>query len=183
MCPLVEDSEKVDLASVTRIYEERSEAEYADLRTALIHRRMPAIEKEEVMNQFKAGTIDVLFATSVIEVGVDVPAANIMVIEDASRFGLTQLHQLRGRVGRGGGEAFCFLLGKPKTKDGRKRIDAICGTNDGFALAETDLELRGPGEFHGVRQAGLSDLRFADLLSDARLLDLARRDAERILDQ
>lgn len=182
VCPLVEDSEKFDLASVTRIYEERSSEEYADLRTALIHGRMPAIEKEQVMTEFKAGTIDILFATSVIEVGVDVPAANIMVIEDAGRFGLTQLHQLRGRVGRGGGEAFCFLLGKPRTTDGKKRLQAICATTDGFALAETDLELRGPGEFHGVRQAGLSDLRFADLLSDARLLDQARRDAQRLVD-
>lgn len=177
VCPLVEESEQLDLASVTATYAAQSSEEYAGLRTALIHGRMPPAEKDDVMTAFSEGAIDIIFATSVIEVGVDVPNARIMIIEDAHRFGLTQLHQLRGRIGRGGGEAYCFLLGKPTTPDGRKRIEAICKTTDGFALAETDLELRGPGEFRGVRQAGLSDLRFADLLRDARLLDAARKDA------
>ena len=123
----------------------------------------------------------VLFSTSVIEVGVDVANATTMIVEDAPQFGLTQLHQLRGRVGRGSEQSHCFLLGKPKTDDGKRRIEILCNTASGFDIAEEDLNMRGPGEFYGVRQAGMSDLRAADLIRDVRLLDTARRDAREIL--
>ena len=122
-------------------------------------------------------------STSVIEVGIDCPNATTMIIEDASQFGLTQLHQLRGRVGRGSEASHCFLLGKPKTDDGRKRVEIMCATTNGFEIAEADLELRGPGEFQGLRQAGMGDLRVADLIRDARLLDAARREAELVLQE
>jgi ATP-dependent DNA helicase RecG len=135
------------------------------------------------MRRFKNGDIDVLFSTTVIEVGIDVQNATTMIIEDASQFGLTQLHQLRGRVGRGRDQSHCFLLGAPATEDGKRRLDVMCATNSGFDIAEEDLKLRGPGEFYGVRQAGLSDLRVADLIRDVRLLDHARRDAQEILDK
>lgn len=182
VCPLVEESDKVELASATNHFEELSSTVYDGLRTDLLHGRMSGAEKDAVMRTFKAGKTDILFATTVIEVGVDVPNASIMVIENADRFGLPQLHQLRGRVGRGGGQAYCFVLGKPATKEGRQRIKVFCSTNSGFDIAEADLDLRGPGELAGFRQAGLSDLRFADLIRDVRLLDAARRDAEALIE-
>ena len=135
------------------------------------------------MARFKNREIDVLFATTVIEVGVDSPTATTMVIEDAGRFGLTQLHQLRGRVGRGNVQSWCFLAGKPSTPEGRKRLDILRTCNNGFDIAEADLKLRGPGEYCGARQSGLPDFRIADLLLDARLLDSARRDATQILER
>ena len=183
VCPLVEESDKSDLAAVTRHFDELSDGQFGGLRAALIHGRLDASEKDEIMGRFKAGEIDVLFSTSVIEVGVDVANATTMVIEDAPQFGLTQLHQLRGRVGRGSDQSYCFLLGKWKTDDGKRRIEILCRTNSGFEIAEEDLAMRGPGEFYGVRQAGLSDLRVADLVRDVRLLDQARRDALAILSQ
>jgi len=183
VCPLVEESDHSDLAAVTRHFDELSDGQFSGLRTALIHGRLDASEKDAIMGRFKAGEIDVLFSTSVIEVGVDVPNATTMVIEDAPQFGLTQLHQLRGRVGRGDEQSYCFLLGKWKTDDGKRRIEILCRTNSGFEIAEEDLVMRGPGEFYGVRQAGLTDLRVADLVRDVRLLDQARRDAHAILHQ
>ena len=181
ICPLIEESEKRDLKAVTTHFEALSSGPLTSLRTALLHGRMKPDEKEEVMGRFKRGEVDVLFSTTVIEVGIDVAAATTMIIEDAAQFGLTQLHQLRGRVGRGAVESHCFLLGEPKTDDGKRRLEIFCRTTNGFEIAEADLELRGPGEFYGFRQAGLSDLRVADLIRDVRLLDQARRDAERIL--
>ncbi len=182
ICPLVEESaRRAELTSVVSHYEELSAGPLAGVRTALLHGRLDPDEKDIIMHRFKAGDIDVLFSTTVIEVGIDVPTATIMVIEDAGQFGLTQLHQLRGRVGRGADQSHCLLLGKPKTQDGRRRLDAMCKYQSGFDVAEIDLELRGPGEFYGVRQAGLSDLRVADLIRDARLLDQARRDAQTML--
>jgi len=183
ICPLIEESDKKDLTSVVRHFDELAAGPFADLRVALLHGQFAAAEKDEIMHRFKAGEIDVLFSTTVIEVGIDVPNATTMVVEDAAQFGLTQLHQLRGRVGRGPEQAHCFLLGTPKTKDGKRRLEVICRTADGFEIAEEDLALRGPGEFYGVRQAGLSDLRVADLIRDVRLLDHARRDAREILDR
>lgn len=181
ICPLVEESDKKELAAVTRHFEELSSGPFSGLRTALMHGRLDAAQKDEIMQSFKAGEVDVLFSTTVIEVGVDVPNAILMIIEDAPQFGLTQLHQLRGRVGRGKEQSYCFLLGTPKTEDGKRRVEALCATNSGFDIAEEDLKLRGPGEFYGFRQAGLSDLRAADLIRDVRLLDHARRDAQEIL--
>jgi len=183
ICPLVEESEKLDLTSVISHFKDLSVGPFAELRTDLIYGRLDASEKDDIMRRFKAGEIDVLFSTTVIEVGVDAPNATTMIIEDASQFGLTQLHQLRGRVGRSTEQSHCFLLGKPKTDDGRRRLEIMCKTASGFEIAEEDLALRGPGEFYGVRQAGLSDLRVADLIRDVRLLDHARRDAQEILER
>ncbi|MBN2307744.1 MAG: ATP-dependent DNA helicase RecG [Candidatus Hydrogenedentes bacterium] len=182
VCPLVEDSAKVDLTSVTSHYRELSAGPLAGLRVGLLHGRMASDEKDAVMHAFKRGELDVLFCTTVIEVGIDCPNATTIVIEDAPQFGLTQLHQLRGRVGRGTEQSYCYLLGKHKTPEGKRRLEVMCATSSGFDVAEADLELRGPGESYGVRQAGLSDLRFADLIRDVRLLDAARRDALEILD-
>jgi ATP-dependent DNA helicase RecG len=181
ICPLVEESDKRELTAVTTHFEQLSSGPFAGLRTALLHGRLDADEKDDIMRRFKHGDIEVLFSTTVIEVGIDVGNATTMIIEDASQFGLTQLHQLRGRVGRGAEQSHCFLLGTPKTEDGKRRLEIICSTTSGFDIAEEDLKLRGPGEFHGVRQAGLSDLRVADLVRDVRLLDQARRDAQAIL--
>ena len=183
VCPLVEESAARQLTAVTKHFEELSAGPLEGLRTGLIHGRMASSEKDDVMHRFKRGEVDVLFSTTVIEVGIDCPNATTMVIEDAAQFGLTQLHQLRGRVGRGAEQSHCFLLGKPKTKDGKKRLDTLCASSSGFDIAEADLEMRGPGEFQGLRQAGLTDLRVADLVRDVRLLDAARRDAQRILEE
>ena len=183
VCPLVEESSKRELTSVKRHCKELSEGPLSGLRTGLLHGRLSPRDKEAVMQRFKAGEIDVLFSTTVIEVGIDCPAATTMVIEDAGQFGLPQLHQLRGRVGRGAEQAHCFLVGTPKTKEGMQRLRVLCETTSGFDIAEEDLALRGPGEFHGVRQAGLDDLRLADLVRDVRLLDAARRDAQGILER
>ncbi|MDQ1256152.1 MAG: ATP-dependent helicase RecG [Candidatus Hydrogenedentes bacterium] len=182
ICPLVEESDKREWTAVTTHYETLSAGPFASLRTALLHGRLDAGEKDAIMRRFKDGEIDALFSTTVIEVGIDVANATTMVIEDAAQFGLTQLHQLRGRVGRGAIQSHCFLLGTPKTADGKRRIEVMCQTTSGFDIAEEDLLLRGPGEFYGVRQAGMTDLRAADLIRDARLIDQARRDAQAILD-
>ena len=181
VCPLVEESSARDAKAVTKHYEELVSGPLNGLRVGLMHGRLASREKDAVMHAFKRGELDALISTSVIEVGIDCPNATTMIIEDASQFGLTQLHQLRGRVGRGSEASHCFLLGKAKTDDGRKRVEIMCATTNGFDIAEADLELRGPGEFQGVRQAGMGDLRVADLVRDARLLDAARRDAEELL--
>jgi ATP-dependent DNA helicase RecG len=181
ICPLVDESETKQLTAVTRHFDELSSTVFEGLRTTLLHGRLDGEEKEGILRSFARGEIDVLFSTTVIEVGIDVANATTMIIEDASQFGLTQLHQLRGRVGRGAAQSHCFLLGAPKTEDGKRRLEVMCATNSGFEIAEEDLKLRGPGEFYGVRQAGLSDLRVADLIRDTRLLDHARRDAQAIL--
>ena len=181
ICPLVEESDKRALTAVTTHFEQLSAGPFADLRTAVLHGRLVIDEKDAIMNEFKRGGIDVLFSTTVIEVGVDVANATTMIIEDASQFGLTQLHQLRGRVGRGAEQSHCFLLGAHKTEDGKRRLEILCNATSGFDIAEEDLKMRGPGEFHGIRQAGLSDLRVADLVRDVRWLDTARHDAQEIL--
>jgi ATP-dependent DNA helicase RecG len=181
VCPLVEDSDKADLKAVTSHAEELAAGPLAGLRLAVLHGRMPGREKDAVMTRFREGSVDVLVSTTVIEVGVDCPNAVSMVIEDAGQFGLTQLHQLRGRVGRGDTPSFCYLLGTPKTKEGMERLRVLCEHTSGFDIAEADLRLRGPGEFLGLRQAGFTDLHAADLIRDVRLLDAARRDMQETL--
>jgi ATP-dependent DNA helicase RecG len=181
ICPLIEESESRELIAVTRHFEELSAGPFKDLRTAMVHGRIDPAARDHAMQSFNRGEVDILFSTTVIEVGIDVPNATTMVIEDAAQFGLTQLHQLRGRVGRGPEQSYCFLLGTPKTNDGKKRLEVMCATTSGFDIAEADLELRGPGELLGARQAGLTDLRIADLIRDVRLLEQARKDAEVIL--
>ncbi|MCZ6662921.1 MAG: helicase-related protein, partial [Actinobacteria bacterium] len=181
VCPLVEDSPKVEAASAVAEYE-RLSALMPDLRVGLIHGQLRPADKEAVMAEFRAGDIDVLVSTTVIEVGIDVPNATVMVIEDADRFGLSQLHQLRGRVGRGEYPGTCLLIADPTTDEAEGRLAAMAGTNDGFRLAEEDLRIRGQGTVFGTRQSGVKDLRLADILEDFDTLVAARRDAFGMVD-
>ena len=182
VCPLVEDSPKLELASATSEFE-RLASIFADLRVGLIHGQLLPLEKETEMAAFRAGKIDVLVATTVIEVGIDVPNATLMVIQDADRFGLSQLHQLRGRVGRGADPGLCILIADPTTDEGEQRIAAMVESNDGFRLAEIDLMLRGQGTVFGARQSGMVDLRIADILADYEELVAARREAFALVDR
>ncbi len=179
VCPLVEDSPKIELSSATAEYH-RLRSVFSDLRVGLIHGQLPARDKEAVMAEFRAGEIDVLVSTTVIEVGIDVPNATVMVIEDADRFGLSQLHQLRGRVGRGEDAGTCVLIADPATDEGEARIAAMVATTDGFRLAEEDLKLRGQGTVFGARQSGMADLRLADVLKDITELVAARAGSFRL---
>jgi ATP-dependent DNA helicase RecG len=182
--PLVEESEKVDLKAATAMAEHLARDVFPDLSVALLHGRMKGDEKERVMRAFAAGRLNILVATTVVEVGVDVPNATVMVIEHAERFGLSQLHQLRGRVGRGHHESVCVLLYQsPWSEEGRARLKAMADTNDGFVIAEKDLQIRGPGDFFGTRQHGLPQLRAGDLTRDVELLELAFSEARRRVDQ
>jgi ATP-dependent DNA helicase RecG len=177
VCPLVDESETLDLTAATELYEILRINGFKDFRVGLLHGQMADDEKRRVMNEFRAHQLDLLVTTLVIEVGVDVPNATLMIIEHADRFGLSQLHQLRGRVSRGTVAGECYLFAGVTTEDARLRLRAICRTSDGFALAEEDARLRGLGEFFGTRQHGLGDLRFGDLLQDFDLLEIARADA------
>jgi len=174
VCPLIDESEKIEARSAEEEYERLQHGELAGLRLGLLHGRVPAKEKEATMTSFRNGDLDVLVATTVIEVGVDVPNATVMVIEDADRFGIAQLHQLRGRVGRGAAVSHCFLLAETHTPDGEARLSALERSTDGFELAEVDLELRGEGTILGTRQKGRSDLKLASLRRDKDLVRQAR---------
>ena len=183
VCPLIEESEHLDLQNATETHAQLSTA-LAGHSVGLLHGRMPASEKAAVMAQFAGGQMQVLVATTVIEVGVDVPNASLMVIEHAERFGLSQLHQLRGRVGRGAVASVCVLLYQgPLSPTGKDRLRAMAETTDGFEIARRDLEIRGPGEFMGARQSGDALLRFADLAEDSALLQQARVAAQQLLAQ
>lgn len=178
VCPLIEDSEKSDLTAAT-LRRDALEQELPGCRVALVHGAMSAEEKQSIMNAFSSGEVDILVATTVIEVGVDVPNASVMIIEHAERFGLSQLHQLRGRVGRGSKKSFCLLLYAPNLSEvGKERLSVIRSSTDGFEIARQDLRLRGPGEFMGAKQSGAPLLRFADLDTDVELLDAARQAAQ-----
>lgn len=178
VCPLVEESEELSLRDATNLKESLQKVEFRDYKVELLHGRMKSVEKERIMSEFRAGKINVLVTTTVIEVGVDVPNATVMVIEHAERFGLAQLHQLRGRVGRGEKDSYCILLAAFTPKEETyKRLKVIEETLDGFRIAEEDLLIRGPGDFLGTRQSGLPEFRAADLLTDVRLLTLARDEA------
>lgn len=181
VCPLVEESETLDVQAAVDLAAEISRKQLSDLRIGLMHGRLSSEEKDRVMSDFRDGSIDVLVSTTVIEVGVDIPNSNVMIIIDADRFGLAQLHQLRGRVGRGAHQSFCILVSTPKTDEGKKRIEAMVNSADGFALAEEDLKLRGPGEFLGVKQSGLPEFKIADIIRDRKALECARREAELIM--
>ncbi|HGJ66173.1 TPA: ATP-dependent DNA helicase RecG [bacterium] len=179
--PLVEESEKLeDLKAATEMAEHFQKDIFPHLKIGLIHGRMRADEKQEVMNRFKANELNILVSTTVIEVGIDVPNATLMLIEHAERFGLAQLHQLRGRVGRSGHKSFCLLIANPTTEDAVQRMKAMTKTNDGFVIAEEDLAIRGPGEFFGTRQAGMPDLKVANIARDVKILEIARKEAFRI---
>jgi ATP-dependent DNA helicase RecG len=183
VAPLIEESEKLEVRSAQEVFEELGAGELAGLRLALLHGRIPAKDKETVMAAFRAGLVDVLVATTVIEVGVDVPNASVMVIVDADRFGIAQLHQLRGRVGRGAAVSWCYLLGAGATPEAEERLSALERTTDGFELAEVDLELRGEGTIMGTRQKGRNDLRLASLRRDKAWVEPARDVAFRLVDE
>ncbi len=182
VCPLVEGSARTEAKAATEELERLASQELTGLQLGLLHGQLKAADKERAMTAFREREIDVLVATTVIEVGVDVPNATVMFVEDADRFGLSQLHQLRGRVGRGGGEAWCFLFSDPTTPESRARMAAMAESTDGFLLAERDLEIRGAGEVFGERQAGLGDLKLGRIPRDVKYVEAARSAAERILD-
>ncbi len=180
--PAIEENEENDLKAAMKMFQELSRRVFPDLRVGLLHGRLDAEQKELAMGRFQRGELDILVSTTVIEVGVDVPNANLMVIEHAERFGLAQLHQLRGRIGRGATKSYCVLMTSGKvSEEGERRLDAMVKMNDGFRIAELDLELRGPGEFFGTRQAGLPSFRVATLIRDARLLEAAKQEAAAVL--
>jgi ATP-dependent DNA helicase RecG len=182
VCPIIEESDKLEARSAEETYEALRHGELARLRLALLHGRMPAKDKESVMSHFRAGAVDVLVSTTVIEVGVDVPNATVMVVLDADRFGMAQLHQLRGRVGRGADRSWCFLVGAGATPEAEARLEAMKESTDGFYLAEVDLELRGEGTIMGERQKGRSDLKLASLRRDRDWVERAREIAFELVD-
>ena len=178
VCPLVEESDKIDAQSAIELHEQLVQTHLKDVACGLVHGKMKSADKDIVMNAFYSGKIQVLVATTVIEVGVNVPNATVMVIEGAERFGLAQLHQLRGRIGRGEYQSYCILLSDNKSPDTQERLAIMTNTNDGFILAEEDLKLRGPGQFFGTRQHGLPDLKIADIISDISIFIEAKHAAE-----
>jgi ATP-dependent DNA helicase RecG len=185
VCPLIEESETSVARAAEREADRLRRGELKGYRVGLMHGRLRPGERRELMAQFKARELDVLVATTVIEVGVDVPNATIMIVQEADRFGLAQLHQLRGRVGRGAEQSYCLLVSRAKeelTESALARLEALVASTDGFELAEKDLDIRGEGQLLGSRQAGLSDLRFTRLRSDRKLLERAREVAETLVD-
>lgn len=180
--PVIEENEESELKAALKMYKEMTSRIFPDLRIGLLHGKLNPELKEQVMQMFQKGDLHVLVSTTVIEVGVDVPNAAVMVVEHAERFGLAQLHQLRGRIGRGAAKSYCILMtGGKVSEDGERRLDAMVRTNDGFELAELDLELRGPGEFFGTKQAGMPSFRVANLIRDRELLEAAKREARAVL--
>jgi ATP-dependent DNA helicase RecG len=176
--PVIEENEERELKAAQQMHRQLREKIFPNLHVGLLHGRLDADEKEHVMREFQQGKIEILVATTVIEVGVDVPNATVMVIEHADRFGLAQLHQLRGRIGRGAAKSYCVLMrGGKVSEDGERRLDAMVRSNDGFQIAELDLELRGPGEFFGTKQAGIPSFRVANIIRDRQLLEAAKREA------
>ena len=181
VCPLIEESDKLQAQAATELYDYLRTAVFSDLKVGLLHGQMRTQEKDDVMAAFRKGEINILVSTTVIEVGVDVPNAVVMIIEDSDRFGLAQLHQLRGRVGRAEHQSFCILIGDASTDEAKRRLQVMSETNDGFLIAEEDLKLRGPGEFFGTKQSGLPALRIADIFRDIPILQEAREEAFRLV--
>jgi ATP-dependent DNA helicase RecG len=177
VCPLIEESESFNAKAVSAEAERLREKEFEGYEVAILHGQMPSDEKQHTMKRFAAGEVQVLVTTTVVEVGVDVANATVMMIEEADRFGLAQLHQLRGRVGRGKHESYCLLFADPKTESGEKRLEAMTRTTDGFTLADLDLDIRGEGQLFGMRQSGMPDLKLARITRDQDVLLLARRKA------
>ncbi|WP_042456289.1 ATP-dependent DNA helicase RecG [Neobacillus dielmonensis] len=182
ICPLIEESDKLDVQNAIDVHAALNQYFMNRYKVGLMHGRLLAEEKDSVMKQFSSNEIQVLVSTTVVEVGVNVPNATMMVIYDAERFGLSQLHQLRGRVGRGSDQSYCILLANPKTEIGQERMRIMTETNDGFALSEKDLELRGPGDFFGKKQSGIPEFKIADMVHDYRALETARNDAAKLLE-
>ncbi len=182
ICPLIEESEKLDVQNAVDMYNQLSHELRGDqIQVGLLHGRMTAAEKDEIMGRFAENELQVLVSTTVIEVGVDVPNATLMIINDADRFGLSQLHQLRGRVGRGAHQSYCVLIASPKSETGEERMRVMTETTDGFEISRQDLKLRGPGEFFGTRQSGVPEFKLADMLRDFDILEQARTDAARLI--
>lgn len=181
ICPLIEESEQLDLSNAIEVYEQLQAWMPDSVKVGLMHGRLHPDEKEEVMRAYAENETQVLVSTTVVEVGVNVPNATMMLIYGAERFGLAQLHQLRGRVGRGSSKSYCILMADPKTEQGRERMSVMTETTDGFELSEHDLKLRGPGDFFGKKQSGLPEFKVADLTEDFRALEVARKDAVRII--
>ncbi len=180
--PVIEENEEGELKAALKMYKELSNQTFPDLKVALLHGRLDNDLKEQVMRRFQSGELNILVATTVIEVGVDVANATVMVIEHAERFGLSQLHQLRGRIGRGAAKSYCILMtGGKVSEEGERRLDAMVRTSDGFQIAELDLELRGPGEFFGTRQSGIPNFRVASLIRDRQILEAAKREAAAVV--
>ncbi len=182
VCPLVEESEKVDLKAAMDEAERLQKEIFPEYKVGLMHGRLKSDEKDKIMKDFKSGKLHILVSTTVIEVGIDIPNASVMVIEHAERFGLSQLHQLRGRIGRGKEESFCFLIANTKTEESKTRIKAMIESTDGFYIAEVDLKLRGPGDFYGTKQSGLPNFRVADIIRDAKILTEARQSAFKLIE-
>jgi ATP-dependent DNA helicase RecG len=183
VCPLIEESETKDLKTVLEVYEDLQKR-FPEVAVALIHGKLKKEERQRIMAEFKAGKADILVATTVIEVGIDIPNATVMLIEHAERFGLAQLHQLRGRVGRGQHNSFCLLVAYlPLTDDGKLRVKAMMDTCDGFKIAEQDLQIRGPGDFLGTRQSGMPSLRFANIIRDIQIIETTRKEAFALIDR
>jgi ATP-dependent DNA helicase RecG len=184
ICPVIEGSEEDDLKNVLEMHKKLTRLFAPRFHVGLIHGRIAPDQKDQVMEEFRRGKIDLLVGTSVIEVGVHAPGATMMVIEHPERFGLSQLHQLRGRVGRGQHASQCLLIAYPSiSEDGKARLDAIQKSTDGFVIAEQDLKIRGPGDFMGTRQSGMPILRVANLLRDIKILEAARKEAFQLLDR
>lgn len=181
ICPLIEESEKMDLENVLDVHAMLTQYFAGRYQVGLMHGKLPADEKDAVMKEFSQNITKVLVSTTVVEVGVNVPNATVMVIYDAERFGLAQLHQLRGRVGRGSDQSFCILLADPKSENGKERMTIMTETNDGFVVSEKDLELRGPGDFFGRKQSGVPEFKVADMVHDYRTLEVARNDAAKLI--
>jgi len=182
ICPLIEESEKIEAKAAVSEYTHLRDQVFPDLRLGLLHGRMKSADKEEGMARFRAGDYDILVSTPVVEVGIDIPNATVMLVEGADHFGLAQLHQFRGRVGRGEHQSYCLLLADSPSFEGEQRLKVIETTDDGFLLAEEDLKMRGPGEFFGTRQSGLPDLKVAQI-GDTRVLEQARRAAQDLFEQ
>lgn len=183
ICPLIEESDKLDVQNAIDVYEVLSQYFHGKYNIGLMHGKLPAKEKDDVMRAFSQNQLQLLVSTTVVEVGVNVPNASLMVIYDAERFGLSQLHQLRGRVGRGSEQSYCILLADPKSDNGKERMRIMTETTDGFVLSERDLELRGPGDFFGKKQSGLPEFKIADMVHDYRALEAARNDTVTLLEQ
>ena len=181
VCPLIEESEYMDIQSAIKIADELSTVLLKNYNVALLHGKMPTKEKEKIMAGFKEGNIDVLVSTTVIEVGIDVPNATIMVVESAERFGLTQLHQLRGRVGRGGHQSYCILINNSESVISKRRMDIMQNTADGFIISKKDLQIRGPGEFFGTKQHGLPELKVANLFKHISVLKTVQKEVEKMI--
>ncbi|MEV9640273.1 ATP-dependent DNA helicase RecG [Mammaliicoccus sciuri] len=181
ICPLIEESDKLDVQNAVEVHAELSNYFAGRYNVGLMHGRLPSVEKDQVMRCFSEGELNILVSTTVVEVGVNVPNATFMLIYDATRFGLAQLHQLRGRVGRGSDQSYCVLLANPTSEEGKMRMQSMTETNDGFVLAEKDLELRGAGDIFGKKQSGMPEFKVADLVQDFKALSTARQDAERLL--